>query len=573
MTNAEPWRGGAIVKREWRAPAEHGQAVVVPAWEEAPGHVTANQTRFAQMGRSPTGLDWSAWRVWCRAACEAAAIESTTRDLGATAGPVGVGPLIVGGHQPELFHPGVWAKNYALDRLARRVGGTSLHLIVDSDASTQSSVMVPVGTRVAAKLEPLPFDAPRPQQPWETTGIQQVEVFESFATRLSAAMRPWGITPIVEQAWPTAIATAHRTGKLATALTAARVEQERRWGLANLELPLSRVCVLPPFLRFAAELFARLPEFVPCHNAILAEYRRVNHVRSRAHPVPELSREGDWWEAPFWVWREGETLRDRPWARLGEHGIELRDRHGVIGTMPPVTGRGDAAVAALATWAARGIHLRTRALTTTMFARLGLADLFVHGLGGAKYDEMTDALIARFFGLEPPTFLTVSATLHSPYAGASNFGLAYKLADGPRTGIRDACTFASLQSGELRQAIRRRRFHPTRYLPQPLSGRAAVLEAELGALAEQLDRSQAGPDEKRGDRRAARRRLYLRHQAVLAELASLLAPEIDELQARHDRLLAYQAQRRVLLRRDFSWVTFPERRMLRVYRRLFGRIG
>jgi hypothetical protein len=25
--------------------------------------------------------------------------------------------LIVGGHQPELFHPGVWLKNFALNEL------------------------------------------------------------------------------------------------------------------------------------------------------------------------------------------------------------------------------------------------------------------------------------------------------------------------------------------------------------------------------------------------------------------------------------------------------------------------
>ena len=37
----------------------------------------------------------------------------------------------------------------------------------------------------------------------------------------------------------------------------------------------------------------------------------------------------------------------------------------------------------------RGIKLRSRALTTTMFVRLFLADAFLHGIGGAKYDEVT----------------------------------------------------------------------------------------------------------------------------------------------------------------------------------------
>ena len=39
---------------------------------------------------------------------------------------------------------------------------------------------------------------------------------------------------------------------------------------------------------------------------------------------------------------------------------------------------------------------------------------FIHGIGGAKYDQLTDLLIQRFFNLEPPVFLTVSATFRLP---------------------------------------------------------------------------------------------------------------------------------------------------------------
>jgi hypothetical protein len=45
-----------------------------------------------------------------------------------------------------------------------------------------------------------------------------------------------------------------------------------------------------------------------------------------------------------------------------------------------------------------------------------LGDLFLHGIGGAKYDQVTDLMIARFFGLEPPAYLTVTATLRLPIA-------------------------------------------------------------------------------------------------------------------------------------------------------------
>ena len=60
--------------------------------------------------------------------------------------------------------------------------------------------------------------------------------------------------------------------------------------------------------------------------------------------------------------------------------------------------------------------MRTRALTTTLFARLVLSDLFLHGIGGAKYDQVTDQIVRLFFGFEPPEFATVSATLRLPIA-------------------------------------------------------------------------------------------------------------------------------------------------------------
>ena len=61
-------------------------------------------------------------------------------------------------------------------------------------------------------------------------------------------------------------------------------------------------------------------------------------------------------------------------------------------------------------WAG-SVRLRTRALTTTLFARFLVGDLFIHGIGGSKYDELGDEISRRFFGVEPPPFLTVSMTV------------------------------------------------------------------------------------------------------------------------------------------------------------------
>jgi hypothetical protein len=42
---------------------------------------------------------------------------------------------------------------------------------------------------------------------------------------------------------------------------------------------------------------------------------------------------------------------------------------------------------------------------------LCLCDLFIHGIGGAKYDRITDRLIECYFGIPAPAIACVSATL------------------------------------------------------------------------------------------------------------------------------------------------------------------
>ena len=81
---------------------------------------------------------------------------------------------------------------------------------------------------------------------------------------------------------------------------------EADWGVRNLELPLSDLCETDGFRWFACHILAQLPRFRAVHNASLARYRALYHIRSKNHPVAELVRQGDWLEVPFWAWRAEE---------------------------------------------------------------------------------------------------------------------------------------------------------------------------------------------------------------------------------------------------------------------------
>ena len=99
---------------------------------------------------------------------------------------------------------------------------------------------------------------------------------------------------------------------------------ERKWGVTNFEVPVSRLAGTRAFAGFVQTVLADLPRFADSYNAAIRAYREANHLRSRNHPAPELARRDDWIEAPFWVWRADAPRRVKLFACRTEAGIDLR---------------------------------------------------------------------------------------------------------------------------------------------------------------------------------------------------------------------------------------------------------
>ena len=197
---------------------------------------------------------------------------------------------------------------------------------------------------------------------------------------------------------------------------------ERRWGCHNLEVPVSAVCRTEAFGYFAYHLVADLPRFRTIYNEVVAAYRRAHGIRSRSHPVPDLGADGDWLETPFWGSNSAQGQRGRLYARRTAGGIELRVGTEHWPSLPILNANPVVTIRAWSQLEKRGFNIRSRALTNTLFARLFLADLFIHGIGGGKYDELTDEIMRRFYDIEPPDYLVLSATrlLPLPVAPASD---------------------------------------------------------------------------------------------------------------------------------------------------------
>ncbi len=511
----------AIQYRRLRAPREHGQSLIVPPLADALDLLASNVT----LARSEYhrvmigGMSLPDLRGQARHALLADAYRYSRSYWEGVRPPVTDAPIVLSGHQPELFHPGVWFKNFVLSAIGERAGANTINLVIDNDTVVAPTVRV---LRSREYVETVPLDAAADELPYEERAILDPALLATFAARVDR--------PLARHLWEyvALLHTDHGAPRLGQVVAAARHCLEAEYGLRTLELPLSRVCDAPAFARFTLHLLGNLPDFHTTYNDALREYRHANHVRSHSHPVPELVREGEWWEAPFWIWSDSDPRRRPLFAAFQQHELILSDRESLRFTLPLPGGSVEPGT--LAAWlSARfgGIKIRPRALITTMYARLVLGDLFLHGIGGAKYDELTDALISRCFQITPPQFMTVTATM--------------QLAP-----VNPASTAAELR--RIEHDLHELPYHPETFLSDEQRADpaiAALAQEKLAWVQQQLPK---------GERRE-------RHQAITrlnAQLRQQLEPVATQLEQRREALAAQLDLERLLSSREYWFCTFDE---------------
>lgn len=526
---------GAAATRHWRAPQADGAALIAPLPASAAlgENLAARRDWLLPIGGQPLAQFSAVARQ------ELLLLAARFSRLPPPSNPAC--PLLLSGHQPTLFHPGVWFKNFLLANLAASQSATAVNLIVDNDLCPPATLAVPTRLDGAPTVVHEPFAEPAPRIPFEERLLRERDLLRTLPERMQAHLRHFpeayrDSPPLIASfpelsAWREAVLPAAPPQPLGLTLAAIRRELEQRAGVTNLELPLSQLAQSAAFRSFSLALLADLPRFAASYNAALAAYRRQNRIRSTAHPAPDLETRDGWLEAPLWVWTEDEPTRRRLFVRSTSHGMEWTDLQGwraeITTPHEPNDDRFQTQWAALE---AAGVKLRPRALLTTLYARLVLCDLFIHGIGGAKYDEVTDALLRSHYGISPPHFLTATATLRLPI-------------ERPHVSALAPSNYRAIDRGY--------RYHPER-LSALATGELRSEFAELAGEKNRLLDQIAGPSQR------ANREQQARIRQLNAHMAELLAPH-RQWHARAVARMTAQRQLGLLLgSREFSFCLFPQ---------------
>ena len=131
-----------IQRNRIRAPRSHGEALVVPPPAEISqlwnrNLQTIQDHNFLVNGQPISQLRSEARNhlIFSAQSYSSQYCDGYDLDITPTTG------VIMSGHQPRLFHPGVWFKNWALSDLGAQFGATAINLIVDNDLCGHPTIL------------------------------------------------------------------------------------------------------------------------------------------------------------------------------------------------------------------------------------------------------------------------------------------------------------------------------------------------------------------------------------------------------------------------------------------------
>ena len=499
-----------MVRTKPTLPAGHGEILTRPERSRWAELSRANHERMSAWEFVVSGLPASELRALARREALTIASEFSEKlGVALTSRRDPDGLVVATGHQPELYHPGVWIKDFLLQRLAEETGAAAFDVVVDSDSFDSLSVSSPCMTPGVQRCQhylaiggPMATYAGSP-----VPSVRDLDDFCSAADAMLASLPAPAIARHFASFCEELRAAREVADNLAELVTIARRRYEVSAGTDYLELPMTRLAGSRSFGLFVHDIAVNAQRFRDAYNSELAEYRSVNKTRNAAQPFPDLGRDGNRIELPLWsisgatrssVWVEPDGDGGaRFFSASGERLVDV-----AVGSDPA-----DALAKA-------DVQFAPKALLLTLFVRLFCCDLFIHGVGGGRYDSVTDGVCRRYFGIEPPAFVVASITMYLPIG-------------------------AHIVSDE-EIAVAKDRLNRLEHNPDALLGEVDFdsVEEHDAALALAAEKAElvgaiAEPD-------ADRKSIGLRIKAANAELAELLAPLKQGMQ---DELVALESQR------------------------------
>jgi hypothetical protein len=286
-------------------------------------------------------------------------------------------PLIMTGHQPLLYHPGLLLKEELLNTFAQAQSGVPISVTIDTDEVDSGRITWPAIHDGVLSARESTLARTRDGMCGRQTMAQSEAVLGILAEIRSDLSR--GSMGHLEEPVVSALQLYSKLGGVPVA-EAHSIVRRVLTGHNHLELPLSAVADLQEPRHFIEAIMADAAGFAALYNEALVEHRREHNIKNAANPFPNMEVSSAQVELPLWTM-----------AGANRQPVRVPMAGGAAEPTQSILPRGS---------------------MVTLMLRACCADFFIHGLGGSKYDQFVDRFAVKWLGAELPRFVVASRTQH-----------------------------------------------------------------------------------------------------------------------------------------------------------------
>jgi hypothetical protein len=337
-------------------------------------------------------------------------------------------PIVMAGHQPIIYHPGILYKTDLLSRCSAEHGAYGVNLVIDTDEGDGGLLSWPrvEGADVTIKRASIGIGGSMycDQRVAESQTVRKI--FDEMKGDLAHS----GCAAAVGNVERVADMYGRLSGvPIALSNAVVRMTQHRPH---FDEVPLSWLIQGPIFRRELLGLITDPERFVSLYNKTLESFRAERKIKNPANPFPNMRRIDSNVELPLWELKEGERkpLSVDPSLKILDLDARL---------------------------------LAPRGSIVTLLARSFGSDLFIHGLGGAKYEPFVDTFALSALGVALPQFVVASVTRHlfpdqiKRLSEARHIKSRYKEVVSRTDSFFGLGLFSEADEGELKPLVQRRK--------------------------------------------------------------------------------------------------------------------
>ena len=330
------------------------------------------------------------------------AIDYTKRIMGKEIAFKSENPIIATGHQPNWHHCGVFIKSQLGNMLAKKLNASFLHIVLDLD-TCNTALSLPIRRNDSLfNLMLLEISKNNCNISQETL-LPGKNAIDSF---LKTILKYCPQNALCNTNWQNInlnhLQTPCKT--IADLITYLQNTLYNSFGVNAVYLPVSLLSESKAFHNFITKLLLDFISFVEIYNKAIS---KSNHYTGIFKLCEKKIGPHTYIEFPLWLANDAGQRTTLLLALDANSKLILATEFEVLLQTHKLN-----AHAIIEILEQKGYLIRPKAILLTSFIRLYLSDWFIHGVGGARYESITDYILTNYFDINGLKYGAASLTSH-----------------------------------------------------------------------------------------------------------------------------------------------------------------